>query len=109
MPNSDDAVPFQVILKREHFISQILSKKDIEENWDHGIDISEVQCFPLVSLLLAANLTSVDYFSLDVEGQEFNVLKSIPFDRMNIKVINVYVELYLHHFDCPLVDHLCIV
>ena len=85
------------MLKRDHFKSKIVNAEDIEgieENWDHGTDMSEVQCFPLVSLLLAANLTSVDYFSLDVEGQEFNVLKSISWDRINIKVINVYVELH---------------
>jgi hypothetical protein len=45
-----------------------------------------VQCFPFYTFLLAANITTVDYFSLDVEGQEFNVLKTIPWHQVDIKV-----------------------
>ncbi len=28
----------------------------------------------------------VDYFSLDVEGNELDILKTVPFDLINIKV-----------------------
>jgi hypothetical protein len=48
-----------------------------------------VMCFPLYSMLLAINQTQVDYFSLDVEFQDLNVLKTIPFDEVDIKVITV--------------------
>ena len=48
-----------------------------------------VQCFPVYSLLLALNRTTVDYFSLDVEGSELQVLKTIPFDKVDIKVLTV--------------------
>ena len=47
------------------------------------------QCFPVYSLLLAMNRTTVDYFSLDVEGSELQVLKTIPFDKLDIKVLTV--------------------
>ena len=47
------------------------------------------QCFPVYSLLLALNRTTVDYFSLDVEGSELQVLKTIPFDKVDIKVLTV--------------------
>ena len=47
---------------------------------------AEVQCLPLYSILLALNTTTVDYFSLDVEGAELGVLKTIPWDKVNIKV-----------------------
>ena len=45
-----------------------------------------VQCFPLFSVLLALNRTTVDYFSLDVEGSELDVLKTVPWELVNIKV-----------------------
>ena len=48
-----------------------------------------VQCFPAYSLLLALNRTTIDYFSLDVEGSELQVLKTIPFDKVDIKVLTV--------------------
>ena len=47
------------------------------------------QCFPIYSLLLAVKRTTVDYFSLDVEGSELQVLKTIPFDKLDIKVLTV--------------------
>ena len=47
------------------------------------------QCFTLHSLLLAAGQTEVDYFSLDVEGPELEILQTIPFDKISIKVISV--------------------
>ena len=46
-------------------------------------------CFPLYSILLALNRTRVDYFSLDVEGKELDVLKTIPFDKLDIKILTV--------------------
>ena len=33
--------------------------------------------------------TQVDYFSLDVEGVELEVLKTIPFDKVDIRVMTV--------------------
>jgi FkbM family methyltransferase len=47
-----------------------------------------VQCFPLYSILLALNRTKVDFFSLDVEGFELDVLRTIPWDKVDIKVSN---------------------
>ena len=53
----------------------------------------EVTCLPLYSILLALSNPTVDYFSLDVEGAEFGVLKTIPFLEVNIKVkINEFIK-----------------
>jgi FkbM family methyltransferase len=51
-------------------------------------DTVQVQCVPLYSILLAMNVTTVDLFSLDIEGHELAVLKTIPFDKIDIKVSN---------------------
>jgi len=51
--------------------------------------VVEVQCFPLHHYLLALGQTTVDYFSLDVEGAEFKVLQNIPWDRVDIKTLSV--------------------
>ncbi|CAL4136854.1 unnamed protein product, partial [Meganyctiphanes norvegica] len=50
---------------------------------------AEVQCLPLYSILAALNTSTVDYFSLDIEGDELEVLKSIPWDKVNIKTISI--------------------
>lgn len=49
----------------------------------------DVQCFPLYSYMLALNVTNIDYFSLDVEGDELDVLKTIPFDKITIETLSV--------------------
>lgn len=54
-------------------------------------DIVKMQCFPLYSILLAINQTTVDFFSLDIEGDELDVLQTIPFDKVNIKMLTVEV------------------
>ena len=48
-----------------------------------------VPCFPLVTILKAINVNYVDYFSLDVEGGEIDVLKGIDYKKLNIKSFTI--------------------
>ena len=48
-----------------------------------------VPCFTFTSIMNAYNIQSIDYFSLDVEGAELAVLKTIPFDKIDIKSLSV--------------------
>ena len=50
---------------------------------------SRTQCFPLYSILLALGNPRVHYFSLDIEGAELGVLKTIPWDQVDIWVLSV--------------------
>ena len=65
-------------------------QNNFEKTQIHGInstsEIVQVQCFPLYSILLAVNRTTVDFFSLDVEGSELDVLNTIPWHKVDIKV-----------------------
>ena len=59
-------------------------------NYTSNINITktiETQCFPLYSLLMALNQTTVNYFSLDIEGHEKKVLETIPWNKVDIKVL----------------------
>ena len=53
-------------------------------------DMITIQCFPFYSVLLAVGRTQIDFFSLDVEGHELKILKTIPWHKVDIKVN--YVE-----------------
>ncbi|KAL3884610.1 hypothetical protein ACJMK2_024737 [Sinanodonta woodiana] len=69
-------------------MSRTIEKKE-DEKWvlDHKFDQKpyyEVPCFPLYSIMLALKPTSIDYFGLDVEGNELPILQTIPFDDLNI-------------------------
>lgn len=48
-----------------------------------------VKCFKINELLLAHNIQTVDYMSIDTEGGELEILKSIDFDTFRINVIDV--------------------
>merc|ERR1739848_511323 len=50
--------------------------------------IIEINCIPLTTILRALNRTQVDYVSLDVEGNELDILRTIPFDEFDIKIIS---------------------
>ena len=58
----------------------------IEPDGTKKMGFAEVQCLPVYSILLALNVTTVDYFSLDVEGHELEVLRTIPWNKVDIKV-----------------------
>jgi len=48
-----------------------------------------VPCFPLDTILAALNRSRVDYFSLDIEGFELPVLKTVDWKRVDIRVLSV--------------------
>jgi len=52
-------------------------------------DMIKAQCFPLYSILLALDNPTVHYISLDVEGAEFAILQTIPWDKVDIQVLSV--------------------
>ena len=53
-----------------------------------------VQCFPLYSMLLAVGRTHIDYFSLDVEGAELEILRTIPFEKVTIDILTIEYFVY---------------
>ncbi|CAL8093448.1 unnamed protein product [Orchesella dallaii] len=61
------------------------SRSDYTKSYD-------VRCYPLHYLLMAVGQMEVDYLSLDIEGAELSVLKTIPFDKVSIKVITVEIN-----------------
>lgn len=56
-------------------------------------NIEKVECYPLYSLLLAIGQEkNVDFFSLDIEGAELSVLKTIPWDKVRIELVMIEVN-----------------
>ena len=53
----------------------------------------KMQCFPMYSVLLALGNPTVHYFSLDVEGAEFPILKTLPWDKVDIQALSVETHL----------------
>ena len=51
----------------------------------------KMQCFPLTSIVYALGNPVIDYLSLDIEGAELDVLKTIPFDELNIQLMSLEI------------------
>jgi len=52
----------------------------------------QVQCFPLYSVLMAIGNPHIDYFSLDIEGAELVMLKTLPWNKISMTLIDVEVN-----------------
>ncbi|XP_042858426.1 protein Star-like [Penaeus japonicus] len=51
-----------------------------------------IECFPLYSMMQALGRKSIDLFTLDIEGDELKVLKTIPWDKMEVRLMEVEVN-----------------
>jgi len=48
-----------------------------------------VQCFPLMDVLAALGVHHVDYLSLDVEGPELEILRTLDWNRLRVDIVTV--------------------
>ena len=74
---------------RETLVSMISKGQQSRITKQTRRDTVRVPCFKFTSIMSAFKLQSIDYFSLDVEGVELAVLKTIPFDLYNIKILSI--------------------
>ena len=64
----------------------------VSDKTNHDV---EVNCFPLNSIMTALNVSHVDYLSLDVEGPELEILRTVDWTRLRIDVITVEYRIAL--------------
>ncbi|XP_059482337.1 uncharacterized protein LOC132200691 [Neocloeon triangulifer] len=89
------------------------SKEKAVKNQTRGSYV-DILCLPFNTLLTSLNRTKIDFFSLDVEGHEFDILQTIDFKKFefdilvvefahngpNIKLMAPFMDrngYYLHH------------
>ncbi|CAG7732151.1 unnamed protein product [Allacma fusca] len=74
--------------KQLHFFQNVVVMGSLHPKKKHPDRIPVlVQCVPLYTILLAMNRIVVDFSSLDIEGTELDVLRTIPFEKVFMKVI----------------------
>ena len=54
--------------------------------------VTEIRCLPISKILSYAHIHHVNYFLLDVEGAELEVLESFNFDKVTVDVLSVETE-----------------
>lgn len=64
----------------------------------HNATINEIdiECFTLHSLLEKFGIKEVDFLSVDTEGGELEILKSIDFDKVTVRVVSVENNYYVN-------------
>ena len=77
-------VKFKIYFREKH-----LSKLENRELYNPVVNTK--RCTPLIDLL-PSNVDTIDYLSLDTEGSELAILKTIPFGKLKINVISVDVS-----------------
>jgi len=79
------------VLSKEH-----KDRIDKEENTSissmHYGESVKTQCFSLMDILDVIGRRHIDYFSLDVEGGEMYILKSIDFDKLDITYFTIETD-----------------
>ena len=56
---------------------------------NRSVETRRVPCAPLHDIVRAIRLRHVDYLSVDVEGAEEDVLRTMPFDDVSVDVVSV--------------------
>ena len=76
-------------------IESKLDPKDIErlDNRKAAFTIIDVPSYRLYNILEKHRHFYVDFLSLDVEGGQLGILKTIDFERFHIHVMTIQVEL----------------
>lgn len=74
----------------EDYNTQHLSRINSEmKSYGGSLDKITIPVFRLQTLLDKYGLINIDYCSIDTEGSEFNVIKSIDYDKVNIKIFSI--------------------
>ena len=53
-----------------------------------------VNCFPLNAIMAALDISHIDYLSLDVEGPELEILRTVDWARLHVDVIEIEYRIY---------------
>uniref|UniRef100_A0A2P2HWA2 Protein Star-like n=2 Tax=Hirondellea gigas TaxID=1518452 RepID=A0A2P2HWA2_9CRUS len=78
----------ELLLRKGNSVNALNNIVDKPQNSSHASTI-KVPCFPFYTVLLAAGNPTIDFLSLDIEGPELKVLKTIPWDKVKIRLIGV--------------------
>ena len=63
------------------------TQKQMLEDAEHFNAVRAIPCIPMQTIFAQLNIDHINFFSLDVEGAELSVLRTIDFSRVQFDVI----------------------
>ena len=86
---------FQLFLEFLEFSEDGIVQAKYEQHFANGDlykpIVKTIRCSPLIDLL-PESVERIDYLSLDTEGSELKILRTIPFNDIDIRVISIDVS-----------------
>ncbi|XP_045601735.1 protein Star [Procambarus clarkii] len=79
-------------VSNEVFFKPIGYKGVLSHIVDSSKEAIKVKALPLYSILLALNVTVIDFLSLDIKGDEMKVLRTLPWDKIKIRLLCVEIN-----------------
>lgn len=76
-------------LKSKYDSRHLKRIEDELKNYGGTLSETTVNCFDLNKILEKYNVENIDYCSIDIEGGELDVLKTIDFDKFNFNTISI--------------------
>ena len=77
---------------KNHILAHRSKRFKVEEE---DIEKKNINCLSFNDLMIKHNVTSIDKLNIDIEGSEYEILKNINYDKINIKKIMFEFK----HFD----------
>ena len=74
-----------VLLQR--YIPHVLLMAIIMSTYD--VEQIQVDCYPFNDIMTAAGVRHINYFAVDIEGAELDVLRTIDWDELRIDVLTI--------------------
>ena len=90
--NTPMTIPFRtggVLGALANYMSEGHARRMDKALANNSSNIIMAQCFPVFSILQAIGVSHVDYFSLDIEGAELDVLRTLPLDQLTVDVFSI--------------------
>ena len=76
-------------LVEKYHPSHLEKIKNVEKSYGVPTKIIEVQCYTFNELMAKEGITHINFLSVDTEGNEFEILKMIDWEKYKIDVITV--------------------
>ena len=89
---SDEKITASFILNFQFTLQESgggLGKLVDKSKGENDSTVIRVPCIPVETLLLALNRTQVDYFSLDIEGMENDVVRTIDYKKFDTRTWSI--------------------
>ncbi|XP_059481267.1 uncharacterized protein LOC132200088 isoform X1 [Neocloeon triangulifer] len=81
--------PDIVSFHENSLLGKVIGPKEKVVKTDTKVKYVDILCLPFNTLLTSLNRTKIDFFSLDVEGREFEILQTIDFKKFEFDILVV--------------------